>query len=221
MPRAPVHRMKKVDIVRLSRWRCKHGETGLSHYNCYITENPDLERVCFLDLECSNLSADFGIILSYAIADEKSDTIYSRIITKRELQTCLDKKIVENCLKDLKNFDRVVTYYGSNFDIPFLRTRAVALGIPFFEFGELIHNDLYYTIRNRFKLSRNRLDNACMSLLGNTEKTRITAEYWIKALMGDPQSLAYILDHNIKDVQELKRLYQKVLTYRKKTDTSL
>ena len=221
MPRPPVHRMKKTELVKMNNWRCKHGETGLSHYNCWLRENPDTERLGFLDLECSNLSAEFGIILSFAIADYKTDKVYSRVITKQDLRTCLDRKVVETCLKDLKNFDRVMGYYSTKFDFPFLRTRAVALNVPFPEYGELIHNDLYYTIRNKFKLSRNRLDNACVALLGSTEKTRIDAEHWIKALMGDPAALAYILDHNIKDVTELKRLYQKVMPYRNATNTSV
>ena len=105
---APVWRLPKKEIVKLAKWKCPHSHSGLEHYSCWLKEKPEDERVGFLDLECSNLSADFGIILSYAIADGASDTVYSRIITKSDLRTCLDQKVVENCLKDLKNFDRVI-----------------------------------------------------------------------------------------------------------------
>ena len=220
--RAPVHRMKKTEIVKLSRWRCKHGETGLSHYACWEKANPDTERLGFIDIESTNLAADFGIILCYCIADADSDTIYHRVITKSDLKDCLDKKVVEQCLKDMRKFDRLVGFYSTKFDIPFIRTRAVSLGIEDFpEYGEIIHNDLYYAVRNKFRLSSNRLENACRILLGNTDKTKIESKYWIKALQGDVDSLAYILDHCKKDVTDLKKLYNKLIPYRKITDTSL
>jgi uncharacterized protein YprB with RNaseH-like and TPR domain len=133
----------------------------------------------------------------------------------------LDEKVVKQCLKDMANFDRVVGYYSTKFDGPFLRTRALALGIPFPEYGQMIHNDLYYTVRNKLNLSSNRLENACRAVFGTTEKTRIDADHWIKALMGDQMSLDYIQDHCNKDVTELKKLYNKLQYYRQKTDTSL
>ena len=222
MPRPPVWNMPKKKIVQLAKWRCEHGETGLSHYNCFLRSNPDTERLGFIDIESTNLAADFGIILCYCIADADSDTIYHRVITKSDLKTCLDKKVVEQCLKDMRKFDRLVGFYSTKFDIPFIRTRAVALGVEDFpEYGEIIHNDLYYAVRNKFRLSSNRLENACRILLGNTDKTRIESKYWIKALQGDVDSLAYILDHCQKDVTDLKKLYNKLIPYRKITDTSL
>lgn len=222
MPRPPVWNMPKKKIVQLAKWRCEHGETGLSHYNCYLRSNPDKEHLGFIDIESTNLAADFGIILCYCIADADSDTIYHRVITKGDLKDCLDKRVVEQCLKDMRKFDRLVGFYSTKFDIPFIRTRAVALGIEDFpEYGEIIHNDLYYAVRNKFRLSSNRLENACRILLGNTEKTRIESKYWIKALQGDVDSLAYILDHCKKDVTDLKKLYNKLIPYRKITDTSL
>lgn len=221
MPRPPVWRMSKQEIIALAKWRCKHRETGLSHYNCYLKEAKVSEKLGFIDIECSNLSADFGIVLSYAIADGSSNKIYKRCITKNELKTCLDKKVVESCIKDMSKFDRLVGYYSSRFDIPFLRTRAIALGLDFPEVGFMYHNDLYFTVRNKLKLSRNRLDVACEALFGSTIKTKIKPTHWIRALMGEKEALKYILDHNVRDVKELKRLYFALLKYRRDTNTSI
>lgn len=217
----PVNRLKKQEIIWLARNRCKHHMPYLEHYSCYLQEHPDTQRIGFLDLECSNLSADFGIILSYCIANQKSDEIFHKVITKKELATCLDKEVVESCIQDLKKLDKVITYYGTGFDLPFLRTRAVSLGLDFPEYGELIHEDMYYVVRNKFKLSRNRLDNVMQTLFGETEKTRITAEHWIKALQGNLNSLDYILDHNKRDVKELKKLYNRIINYKRRSDTSI
>ena len=217
----PVWRLAKKKIVEMAKWKCEHGHTGLEHYSCWLKSNPGEEKIGFLDIETTNLKADFGIILCYAIADDLSDDVYSRVITKKDLRTCLDAKVILQCIKDMRQFDRIVTYYGTKFDIPFLRTRAISLGLDFPEYGEIIHNDLYYTVRNKLNISSNRLENACRTVFGVTEKTRIDADHWIKALMGDEDALAYIHDHNVKDVQETKRLYHRMETYRRKTDTTI
>lgn len=214
-------RMKKSEIVWMANHKCRHGHTYLVHPNCYEVDHGMDQRIGFLDLECSNLEADFGIILCYCIADQNSDEIYNKIITKKELATCLDTKVVESCITNMKKFDKIITYYGTGFDLPFLRTRAVSLGVDFPGYGEIVHNDMYYVVRNKFKLSRNRLDNVCQTLFGETEKTRITAEHWIKALQGNSDSLAYILDHCRKDVTELKKLYNKIIGYRRGSDVSI
>ncbi len=215
-------RMKKSEIVWMSNHKCaKHGHTYLTHPQCYEEDHGHDQKIGFLDLECSNLSADFGIILSYCIADQHSDKILHTTVTKKDLATCLDQKVVVNCIRDMLTFDKIITYYGTGFDLPFLRTRAVSLNVYFPGYGELVHNDVYYIIRNKFKLSRNRLDNACQTLFGATEKTRITAEHWIKALQGNVDSLAYILDHNKKDVTELKKLYNRVIEFRQGANPSI
>jgi len=221
MARPNIARIKKSELIKMNNWRCKHGETGLSHYQCWLREHPDTERIGFLDIECSNLDADFGIVLTYCIKIKDEDKIYERTITPRDLRTCLDKRVIEQCVKDLKNFDRVITYYGSRFDIPFLRTRAISLGVPFPGFGELLHNDVYFAARGRLCMSSKRLDNVCRTLFGATEKTRIEPKYWIKALMGDKESLEYLSDHCRRDVIELERVYNALMGFTRKTDNSI
>lgn len=219
--RPNVARIPKAELIRMSKWRCKHGETGLSHYRCWLKEHPDAERIGFWDIETTNLKANYGIMLCYAIADANSDKVYTGCITKGQLKTCLDEKIVKDCIRDLRKFDRVIGYYSSRFDGPFLRTRALSLGVDFPEYGELLHNDLYYVVRNKLSLHSNRLEHACKALFGQTEKTKIEPNYWVKALMGDAESLAYIHDHCIHDVLELKKLYNRLHVFQKGASTSL
>lgn len=218
---APVHRLKKTQLVWMNRNKCKHGHNYLEHYNCYLMEHPEEEKVGFIDIETTNLKADFGIIITYSICDDATGKVSWRAISKRDLRTCLDEKVVKACIKDMRRFDRLIGYYSTKFDIPFIRTRAIALGLEFPEYGEIIHNDLYYTVRNKLNISSNRLDNACRTVFGDTEKTRIDADHWIKALMGDEDAIAYIVDHNIRDVQETRRLYHKLENFRRKTDTTI
>ena len=220
--RAPVWRMKKAEIVRLAKWRCRHGETGLSHYNCYMMENPDVEeKIGFLDIETSNLHATFGIMLSYSIKEKGTDNIYCRVITANELRTCLDKKVVASCVRDMQRFDRVITFYGTKFDLPFIRTRALALGLDFPDYGEMYHKDIYYVARNKLRLHSNRLDAVCRALFGDTTKTRIEPGHWIQALMGKKEALDYILEHNKQDVIELERVYDTLIRFNTVTNTSI
>jgi uncharacterized protein YprB with RNaseH-like and TPR domain len=175
------------------------------------------ERVGFLDIETSNLVADFGIILSYCIKPlGHGKKIDEARITKKDIREGReDGRVVEKLLRDLTKYDRVVTYYGTRFDIPYVRTRAMVNGVGhlFPSHGVLAHTDLYYVVRSRFKLSSNRLENANRVLLGKTQKTRVDSKYWRGGVRGDRASLEYILDHNRKDVLDLEKLYLHIKRY--------
>src|SRR4051812_2303778 len=121
----PVQKLSKKTLTWMSEHTCeKHGHCYLSHYSCYVDEcTGGPERIGFFDIETSNLNADYGQMLSYAIKDSLSDTIYSDIINKKDLRCqpgMADARIVKQCIKDLDKFDKVVTFYGARFDLPFL-----------------------------------------------------------------------------------------------------
>lgn len=208
----------------LATHRCpEHNHTYLSHYSCYKPEHS--ERIGFLDIEASNLDADFGIILSYCIKVENEDRIFEDVISKEDLDCSTagdeDKRIVRQLVMDLNNFDKIVTYYGCRFDLPFIRTRALMCNVPFPHYGSLVHKDLYFVIKNKFKLSSNRLENACRVILDKTNKTRIESKFWRAAARGDEKSLAYVLDHNRKDVIDLETLYHEVINYSRQQNVSI
>jgi uncharacterized protein YprB with RNaseH-like and TPR domain len=218
---APVHRLKKVDIVWMSQHRCKHRHTYLEHYNCYLEEVTPKERMGFFDIETSNLAANFGIMYCYCIKEHGTDKIYSSIIDEKRIHKDLDKQVVKQCIKDIQKFDKLITFYGTRFDIPFLRTRALYWGLDFPEFGQLYHNDLYYTIKYKCRLHSNRLENACRTILGRTDKTHLDPIAWIRALQGDKKSLSYIHQHCVYDVQDLEKLWERVHNFTAPKNTSV
>ncbi len=223
---APVHRLKKSEVVWLANHHCTaHRHPYLQHYNCYLREQPNTSRVGFLDIEASNLKADFGIMLSYAIKVQGDEKIFSNVISPSDIKKAKagdeDKKLVRQLIEDMGQFDRLVTYYGTGFDIPFIRTRAVSMGLPMPQYGTIKHTDLYYMVRNRFNMSSKRLENAVRVLVGAPNKTRVDARHWRGGVRGDKESLQYILDHNLYDVIDLERLYDKVVQFSRKTDNSL
>ena len=218
---APVSRLRLADIRWLAKHHCRHGHTYLAHYNCFVRDNPLKQKIAFFDIETSNLKADYGIMFCYCLLDNDTGDISSRILTKKELEKNLDKEVTKQCVEDISKYDRLVTYYGSQFDLPFVRSRALYWDIDFPAFGEINHDDMYFLIKGKFCLSRNRMENACRTLLGKTEKTHIDANHWIRALQGNKESLDWILDHCKRDVRDLQRLHQKVVNYSKKKDSSI
>ncbi len=210
----PLHRLKKQELVWLATHRCQHGHLFIEHYNCYLKEHPDRERIGFLDIETSNLDADFGIIISYCIKVKGENKIYQGVINKDDLKRNeIDKRIVKKLVNDLNNFDTIVGFYSTRFDLPYIRTRALVCKIPFPNYGTIKHKDIYYISRNKLKLHSNRQESVCRTILGTTEKTHLISKYWIGALRGDEQSLRYILDHNKKDVFDLERIYDKLIYF--------
>ena len=235
----PVHRLSKKEIVWLASHKCKHRHTYLSHFNCYEEEVLKGRKVQYgkerlpvdvtngyFDIESTGFQATFSYLICYCIKDGNSDKIYERTVTKKELETCLDREVVRQCVDDLKRFDRIITFYGTRFDLPFIRSRAVYWGIPFPHFKTLLHTDVYFIIRNRFKLHRNSLDAACNFLLpeevqASHQKSHFGRDHWVWATQGKKESLNYIVQHCRDDVKMLEDLYKVVEDYAMRTDRSI
>jgi hypothetical protein len=88
-----------------------------------------------------------------------------------------------------------------------------------FEFpalGELYHWDLYYTVRNKFKLHRNSLQ-AATEFFGIEGKTHLKPWEWQLVRIADPEIMPVIKEHNIEDVRILEKLHEIVNPYKKWT----
>lgn len=222
----PLHRLTKAEIVWLSSHYCTtHRHTYLSHYNCYLAEQPNTERVGILDIESSNLKADYGIILTWCIKPLGKDEIIYDVISAEDIKVGRkgdeDRRVVTNLITEMREFDTVIGYYSKRFDLPFIRTRAVHMGVEFPFFGSIKHVDVYDMIRNRFNMSRKSQENACRVLLTETEKNHVDGRIWRDAARGDEDALGYVLDHNERDVRDLEKLYMKVKDYARKHEVSI
>jgi len=222
MSTIPVHRLKNAEIIYLSTHRCRHSHTFLEHYQCYQSEFYAPEKIGFLDIEASGLQADFGIMLSYCIKSHNTDKILFGLIKKHDIMSgAMDKHLVKQCIKDMMKFDRLVGFYSGKFDIPFIRTRALANKLEFPTFKALKHTDVYMMAKFKLKLHSNRQESVCRAILGETEKNHIDSKYWLAGLRGDGKSLRYILDHNKRDVRDLEKIYNKLSPYVRITDSSI
>jgi hypothetical protein len=68
---------------------------------------------------------------------------------------------------------------------------------------------LYYTVREKLKLSRRSLENVC-EYFGISGKTPIDKNLWLKARYGDKESLDYVLSHCEGDVRITEILHDKL-----------
>ena len=222
---APVHRLKVSEIRALATWHCRHRHSGLEHYQCWLDEHPELQpRIGFLDIETSNLDANFGIMLTYCIKDSAGG-ILSASITPEDIKKYApdksDTRIAQRCIDDIQKFDTLVTFYGKRFDVPFLRTRAIVDGLSFPVFGSIKHVDVWDWARKKLRLNSNRLEVVCLTLFGETDKTHIEYKYWIDAARGSKDSVAWILDHNERDVNDLARVFYVLQDFAKRNDSSI
>ena len=211
-------RWKKEDFLWAASHKCVHSHTYLEHPQCYLAKYGDVppsqreERIAFLDIEASNLDANFGVMISWVVKELDKDEVYIDHITKQDIDNSEfdkpDKRIVQNLINILTQFDRVIGHYSSRFDLPFVRTRALYCGLDFPSYGQLYQDDTWSIVKNKLKLSSNRLDTVAQALFGQTNKTRIEYKYWLGALHGDEESLKYIVEHNRIDVIELEKVWK-------------
>ena len=176
------------------------------------------ERVGYLDIEASGLKSDFGHIISWAIKAKGGKVLFD-VLKERTLKE--EKRILQTLLETMKSFDRLITYYGSRFDVPFIRTRALYHGLQAPQCGELLHTDLYFVAKHKLStLASKRLERVS-KFLGIKDKTPLEPEVWVAASFGDKQAISYILQHNIADVKVLEQVDERLEQYYKKVNTSL
>jgi len=217
-------KLKAREFKWLATHRCqKHNKRYVVHPGCYIKEYPEkaAERIGFLDIEATNLhSAEFGYILSYCIlSDSEDERLYSYCLKQEEIASFqFDKNLIKQFIKDIANFDRLIVYWGSDrrFDIPFLRSRALAWNLDFPGYRELFLQDLYDIVKSKLRLHRNRLETVAVFLgvkKKYIKKHRLDGKRWCRAQAGDAKSLEWIYLHNKEDVYCLREVYKKLMAF--------
>jgi uncharacterized protein YprB with RNaseH-like and TPR domain len=218
----------------IDRIRCIHRHAVHEHPSCFLSGNVVDKRedksipwykeaglkIGYLDIESDGLKADFATMLSWAIK-EKDGKVYYDTVTKEELFNGTgDKRLVSTLLSTLSHFKIIVSYYGTGFDLKYIRSKALHYGLPFPEYGDIFHFDLYYSVKNKLCLSRSSLANAT-EYLGIEGKTPLKHSVWVKAKYGDPEALALVLEHNIADVKITEELHNKLEPFSKWTRKSI
>lgn len=218
--------LTKQEILKYSNQICEHGHPLLAHPNCLAKTIDFVEKIGFLDIETSNFTATFGIVVTWCIK-EQGGKIYEASLGGEDFedkQGYYDKRILQSCIETIQKFDRIVVYWGKDrrFDIPFLRTRAAMMGLRFPIYQESLVFDMYDVVKNKFRFGRNSLASACKALGIEAKETDISPDMWVKATIGrDIQSTEYILQHNREDVISTEKLWDEIIRYSNVTKTSI
>jgi len=165
-------------------------------------------RTCILDIETTDLKADFGRIICAVIKEygsRREATLYKPVDYRKDY----------NCLMRIKHrleqFDVCVTHYGKGFDIPFLNTRLLIANET--RVKKMFHVDTYYISRNKMKstMSRKSLKALGDTLQLDDQKMNIPRHIWNTARDGDKNSIDMIGKRYISDVCMTEELYGKLL----------
>ncbi len=219
---------EKARLKQHSEEYCIHRHSKATHPNCFrrgLTQklrwyDDEGLTLATVDIETSSLKANIGFMLSWAVK-YRGGKVVTDIVTKEELfNHTNDKRIVKSLLEELGKIDVVISYYGTGFDIKFIRTRALFWKFLFPAYGSIYHFDVYYRARALLATHRKSLD-AVTTFLGIEGKTPIKLATWTRAMYGDKKALAEVLVHNIEDVKITEELFNLLEDYSKWTRRSL
>lgn len=213
--------LKKDEILKRYYWKCVHGHNGLEHPKCFDSDHRIKEKLGFLDIETTNLNATYGYVVSYCIKVYNGE-IAGRVLSPQEIKRGIyDKQLLKEFCKVCRGYDRLVGYYSSRFDVPYLRTRSSFWGLDFPLYKEITHTDIYLIVKNKFKFHSNRL-GVVAPFLGISAKSHpMNPEVWFGCARGDKKSLDYVLKHNREDVVSTEKLWDKINNYARITQTSI
>lgn len=188
-----------------------------------------IRYIGYLDIESSGLSADFDIMLSYAIlirdvVTEKTSVRYG-VINRKDVDLSLrkrdvdliDKRILEKLMEDISDCDVLIGHWfigKHRHDIPFIRTRCAINKVS----GFPKHRMIRYGDTQRWGSVIHRLHSYGLASIADafgisTKKTPVKSKDWKLACFGDKKALAYVLVHNIKDVKITYKVHKHIEDY--------
>ena len=168
-------------------------------------------RILVWDIEASNLSADFGIVLCVGskVVGEKRVTVPTILDYVRPGDRSLltaEKRLLRAVSKTLIDSDVWVTHFGTHYDIGFVNARLIYHGLKPLPTNHP-HVDTWKISRYKLRLSSNRLATISTFLKTGDEKNKIKPEQWLGALSGNKAAMAYIAEHCRLDCLVLEEVY--------------
>jgi len=197
----------------------------LGHYTCFLREKPDtsplVENIGVFDIETTGLKANWSHMLCWCIKEQGKDIIHHDLITSREARDKNDTRIIKSAIKEMKKYDRIIGYYSSGFDIPYLRSRALEQGIDFPGYKDLYTTDMYFICRSKFRIHSNRLQAICEFFDIEAKNHPMTPKLWKRSGAGEQDALDEILIHCREDVESTDKVYQMLLSHMMVTKRSI
>jgi uncharacterized protein YprB with RNaseH-like and TPR domain len=169
-------------------------------------------KALIFDIETSDFNANVGHLLcccSKWLGEKKVHTLRIDDFPGYKRNVVNDRKLVTAVRNRLAEADMVISWYGRNrcFDEPFLRTRIMKYGLD--PLPPYLRWDGQREARQYFKFNGNRLDNVGR-FLGIDWKTHFDGQIWMRAVAGHRPSMNRIVDHCVRDVDQLEAIYMRM-----------
>ena len=162
----------------------------------------------YLDIETTSLYADTGMLVCAVLREGDRDSSFFVDSPKRE-RGCLSR-----LLNRLGRCNELVTFNGKSFDVPFIVSRALVLGIdnPWVEVG--LHIDLYEECKRILRFDSNNLDHIARTLgieVKSDMRGNDVPRLYIEYLSTRERSIKErLIAHCVQDVDTLQRLFSKL-----------
>ena len=182
-----------------------------------------IKTIGYLDIETSGLTADFDIMLSWAVLIRDTRTekciIKHGIVTKEDFEYAhnkkdadlIDKRITKELIEAIKGVDLLIGHWfigKHRHDIPFIRTRCVINKVHGFpHYKKVRYGDTQKTGSILYRNRNNSLDTMNQMYNGHVHKTPLSPKIWKNACIGVKDALEYVLKHNIHDVKITKLVH--------------
>lgn len=158
----------------------------------------------FLDIETTSLYADTGMLVCAVLRSEGKDTLFFVESPKKE------KDVLERLLKQTRKCDTLITFNGRSFDLPFLVSRGIVLGIQDVTLNPPCHIDLFEHCRKNLRFDKLSLDHIAR-VLGVEVETGLTGRevphlYLTYLAKQDKELRDRIIEHCISDVNMLEKI---------------
>lgn len=181
-------------------------------------------KTAFLDIETTGFEADNGLgyilCASMKMAGKGSKMFSTRIDKDKAFGKRLPSGRVNMtndsvCVKDIRKFledndpEFLVTYNGDYFDIPYINTRAVGMGMK--RLDAIRSVDHFKTCRYKLKLRKSSLQILAEHLGVEHHKTYFEPKVWQDARYGDKKAMDDIVHHCEMDVLVLEECHDIVV----------
>lgn len=174
-----------------------------------------IDSVVF-DIESTDLAANIGATLVFSYMSSKDPgVVHTLRIDETDKKTWsrgirgTDRELVKQANAVLRSHQIGAAHYGTRFDLPYLRTRALIQGLA--PLHDMVIVDPWAVARRKFKFHNNRLDSIAKALGSEHRKTPLDLEVWRAAKMdGDRAAMDLIVEHCEADVRVLNDVLQAV-----------
>jgi uncharacterized protein YprB with RNaseH-like and TPR domain len=161
--------------------------------------------LCTLDIEASNLGADFGRIICAVVKPFHGKP---REFVAKNLE--VEKAMLKELVTYLNRFQCVITHYGSRFDLPFIQSRMT--------YHNLAAENVELRIRRQIdtidiawknlRMSKNHLANLCKSFKLPVEKKGLSPDEWTKVMEDFGGNIKRMVKYCKQDVLATEGLYK-------------